>query len=106
MNKRIIAILLTLCMFFGFNPIEASTDDATVSLSHCTAYAGEIVEVELNLDGCDGFVNLGLELTYDKSAMRLLSVKDYPISGATCTTAQNIQMFISTEHLQGLNFWF
>lgn len=91
MNKRIIAILLTLCMFFGFNPIEASTDDATVSLSHCTAYAGEIVEVELNLDGCDGFVNLGLELTYDKSAMRLLSVKDYPISGATCTTAQNIE---------------
>ena len=62
MNKRIIAILLTLCMLFGFNPIEASTD-ATVSLSHCMAYAGEIVELELELDGCDGFVNLGLELT-------------------------------------------
>ena len=89
MNKRIIAILLTLCMLLGFNPIEASTD-ATVSLSHCTAYAGEIVKLELELDGCDGFVNLGLELTYDSSVMTLLSVKDYPGFGATCTTAQNI----------------
>ena len=90
MNKRIIAILLTLCVLFGFMPIEASTG-ATVSLSHCAAYAGEIVELELDLDGCDGFVNLGLELTYDSSILTLMSVKENSGIGATCTTAQTME---------------
>lgn len=77
-------------MFLGLMPIEADSYTC-VRLTNDVAYAGDIVELELELDGCDGFVNLGFELAYDSSVMKLLSVKDYSGVGATCTTAQNTE---------------
>lgn len=89
MYKKIIAILLCLCIVSGLFSGVAATNP-TVSLSNHHAEAGEIVEMTLALDGCNGFVNLGLEIGYDSRYLKLIEVVDNAAVGATCITAQDI----------------
>lgn len=89
MYKKIIAILLCLCIVSGLFSGVAATNP-TVSLSNHHAEAGEIVEMTLALDGCNGFVNLGLEIGYDSRYLKLIEVLDNGDVGAVCTTAQDI----------------
>ena len=90
MKKRITALLLSFCVLLGALPVIAQADTPTVSLSHSPVTAGDVVEVTLDMVGCNGFVNLGLELTYDPSIMTLMKVDPNPSVGATCTTAQSL----------------
>ncbi len=87
--KKITAVFLMLCMLTGFIPAAAQSE-ACVSLSHDVACPGDTVKVELNLDGCDGFVNLGLEISYDSDVFTLMDVSPQNDVGATCTMAQSI----------------
>jgi len=89
MSKRILAILLILCMLVPCASASAESG-GVVSMSMRPAFAGEIVELELALTDCSGFVNLGLEVHYDNTVMTLLEVRDHSGIGATCTPAQNI----------------
>lgn len=89
MVKKTTAILLTLCMLFAAVPVIAQ-EEACVSLSEQTVNAGEMVELELDLIGCDGFTNLGLEISYDSTIMTLVSADNNTAVGATFTSAQDI----------------
>lgn len=61
-----------------------------VSLSEASGKAGEIVEITLDITGNTGFVNLGLEISYDSSVLTLLSVSENEEVSAICTTAESI----------------
>lgn len=61
-----------------------------VSLSEANGKAGDIVEITLDITNNSGFVNLGLEISYDNSVLTLLSVGENEEVGAICTTAETI----------------
>lgn len=90
MRKRLTALLLSLFMLCAYMPSVAQSD-AVVSLSAETAYAGKTVDVELNLSGCDGFVNLGVEISYDNSVMTLVSVKENEVADAVFTASEYLE---------------
>ena len=89
MTKRIIALLLSLCMLASSISVVANTAPV-VSLSSMATYPGEYAVLELDLNDCNGFVNLGLEVIYDNSVMKLVAVNTNSDVGATCTTAQTL----------------
>jgi len=88
MLKRKIAVFLSLCMLISFFPAMAQYD-ACVSLSNQTADAGESVELTLELSGCEGFVNLGLEISYDCEVMTLVSVSNNAPENLAFTPSQS-----------------
>lgn len=92
MNKKVIAVLLSLCMIFGLMPAAAQTG-AVVSISNgeIFAKAGEVVELMLDLSGCGGFTDLGVEIEYDRGVMQLVYVETNPSVGLDCTTAQDLE---------------
>lgn len=90
MLNKLLAYLLTLCMIFSCISVGAEEKRSVVYMTNAVACADDIVELQLVIDGNNGFVNLGLEIEYDKSVMTLMSVEGNPDVGATCTTAQNI----------------
>ena len=89
MIRRIIALLLSLCMLLSVVPVMAESEPG-VSLIGQSALPGEEVVVNLDLKDCGGFVNLGFEISYDSSVMRLVAVNENTAVGAVCTTAQDI----------------
>ncbi len=90
MNKKVIAVLLSLCIIFSLIPAVAQTE-AVVSFSNQEIFAdaGEVVELMLDLSGCEGFTDLGLEIQYDTGVMQLVNVEANPSVGLDSTTAQN-----------------
>lgn len=76
-------------MFLGLAPVMAQ-ENACVSISNEHCYAGEMVEMELKISGCNGFTNLGLEIEYDNSFMELVEVNESSYVGATFTAAEKI----------------
>lgn len=89
MIRRIIALLLSLCMLLSVAPVMAESEPG-VCLVGQSALPGEEVVVNLDLKNCGGFVNLGFEISYDSSVMRLVAVNENTAVGAVCTTAQDI----------------
>jgi len=90
MNKKLLAILLILSMLFGGVPAMAEKN-TVVTLSEEVAKASDMVQINLELSGNDGFANLGLEIGYDSSVMTLLSANENESIGAICTTAESME---------------
>lgn len=92
MNKKIISVLLSLCITFSLIQVTAQTE-AVVSFlkGEIFADAGESIELTLDLSGCDGFTDLGLQIGYDRGVMKLIDVQTNPSVGLTCTTAQYLE---------------
>lgn len=65
-------------------------DSIGITLSEASGKSGEIVEITLDITGNTGFVNLGLEISYDSSVLTLLSVSENEEVSAICTTAESI----------------
>ena len=45
----------------------------------------------LDLSGCGGFTDLGVEIEYDRGVMQLVYVETNPSVGLDCTTAQDLE---------------
>ena len=94
MYKKIIAILLSLCIIFGTLPVIAQAE-ATVNFSEEEIFArvGETVELKLDLSGCNGFMDLGIEIEYNRDVMSLGSAESNTSVGSVCTMAQTFETF-------------
>ncbi len=64
-------------------------DGAVVSASSVTVSPGGTAEVKIDLSGCTGFSNLGIQVGYDADALTLTKVTNNPGVDATYTPAQS-----------------
>ena len=93
MFKKIISLILAICLLNTGTCVVSADIGPVASLSRAYGNAGEIVEIDLKIDDCDGFANLGFELEYDRSVLRLLKVENNTNVGAVCTPAQTYDTY-------------
>lgn len=76
-EKRFLALFLTLAMILGVLPVEtyAATPEMTLRAESVSGAAGSEVKVRLLLEDNPGVASIGLSLTYDNSIVTLKSVE-------------------------------
>ena len=74
--KRIVALFLGLIMLFSCIVPVSAANAATLSAGTVEGSAGDRVIVPISIDRNGGFVSLSLSVTYDMSALTLVSVHD------------------------------
>ena len=82
MSKRVLALFLTMLMLFSVNAVPFSatateTGNPTITLESKSAVAGdEDVSVAVSIDGNPGVWGMDVKISYDRSAMTLISVEN------------------------------
>lgn len=77
--KKIVCLILALMLIVPLNVYADALP--TVKLSEASAQPGQTVELELSIDDNPGIVSMILSITYDESALKLISVKDKGVFG-------------------------
>ena len=75
--KRLIAFLLLICISFSF-PVTsyAAIDKTSLAIGGYKVEPGETISVPISLSSNSGFVSMSLSVTYDTSALTLISYED------------------------------
>lgn len=75
--KRLIAFLLLICISFSFPVTSYATIDKTsLAIGGYKVEPGETISVPISLSSNSGFVSMSLSVTYDTSALTLISYED------------------------------
>ena len=84
-EKRLLALFLTLVMIFGALPVEAfaASSEMTLRAESVSGSAGSEVKVKLLLEENPGIASIGLTLSYDASVATLKSVEFNPEMGGS-----------------------
>ena len=102
MNRKLVAVLLVAILFVSntiFSIAESGitpqdTTEATIIASDETVAAGEVADVTISLLNNPGIVSMKLNVNFDSSAMKLVSVEDKGNLGATVHSNQLINPYV------------
>ena len=97
--KKILSILLSVCLLISFIPIftvpasaAGTSSDAVISVEDAYGKPGSEVVVELVIKNNPGILGMTLKLNYDESKATLISVENGDaLSHMTFTTPRNLQ---------------
>ena len=74
--KKSIVFLLLFCLLFSNTIIVHAADSMSFTVGICDASPGETVSIPISLSSNSGFVSMSLSVTYDTSALTLISYDD------------------------------
>lgn len=74
--KKLIAFLLLFCLLFSNTIIVHAANSISFTVGSCDAAPGETVSIPISLSSNSGFVSMSLSVTYDTSALTLISYDD------------------------------
>ena len=90
MQRKLISLLILAFLFVNMLAVPAFAGAApSVSVVCATGEKGTTVEIPVVLSGNTGFSNLGIEIGYDNTALKLVNVVSDSGVGATFTKAQS-----------------
>lgn len=72
---------------------QPSTENAKISISSSSAANGNTASVTVKIDGCDGFTNLGIAVSYDKNVMTLESAVNNAAVGGTFVASETVDTY-------------
>ena len=90
MQKKFTSFLILAVIFVNMFAVSAFAEAApSVTVGNATGETGTTVEIPVILENNKGFSSLGIEIGYDKTALRLTNVVASTGTGATFTKAQD-----------------
>lgn len=94
--KKSIVFLLLFCLLFSNTIIVHATESMSLSVGSCDAAPGETVSIPILLNSNTGFVSMSLSVTYDTSALMLISYGDTGVIGGTSHSSHFTSPYVLT----------
>ncbi len=94
--KKSIVFLLSLCLLFSNVSIVHAAETMSFSVGSCEASPGETVSIPISINHNTGFVSMSLSVTYDTSALTLISYEDTGIIGGASHSSHFTSPYVLT----------
>ena len=94
--KKSIVFLLLFCLLFSNTIIVHATESMSLSVGSCDAAPGETVTIPILLNSNTGFVSMSLFVTYDTSALMLISYEDTGVIGGASHSSHFTSPYVLT----------
>ena len=94
--KKSIVFLLLFCLLFSNTIIVHATELMSLSVGSCDAAPGETVSVPISISSNSGFVSMSLSVTYDTSALTLISYEDTGVIGGASHSSHFTSPYVLT----------
>ena len=94
--KKSIVFLLLFCLLFSNTIIVHAADSMSFTVGSCDASPGETVSIPISLSSNSGFVSMSLSVTYDTSALTLISYDDTGVIVGASHSSHFISPYVLT----------